>query len=85
MKKLIIASSLIGLLLVGIIGGVFLNQATFAGLLCFFGWTPACIFLGIALAGIKLSVSVQANEKVAIAAPTESVKQIQQRVSKVGQ
>jgi hypothetical protein len=84
MTKLIIAVSVLCLLIVGIVGGIFLNQATFSGLLCFFGWSPACIGLGMALAGLKFSVSVQPKEAV-IAKSTESAKEIRQRVSKVSE
>ena len=85
MNKLIAATAILGLLFVGILGGIFLNQTTVSGLLCLFAWSPACIFLGVAMAGLRLSVSVQPKEQAILPNPTESAKQIRQRVSKVEQ
>ncbi len=85
MKKLVTAVSVLGLLILGIVGGIYLNQATFSGLLCFIAWSPACVFLGMALAGLKVSVSVQPKEPPLAAKPTESGKQIRERVSRVEQ
>jgi hypothetical protein len=85
MSRLVTALSLLGIQLVIIIAGVAFNQAWLSGLLCVFGWSPACIFLGMALSGMNFSVSVQPKQaQSAIKRPVaESAQQIQKRVRSV--
>lgn len=86
MSKFITALSILGVMLLLIVFGILLDQAWLSGLICFIGWTPAAVFLGIALAGINFSFSVKPKELGAtVARPNESAKEIRERVSKVGQ